>query len=286
MDFGAAEHSGARGSSHVSASALDITFSPSPDLAPAPTRAQAPARLGSPAVASDTAPRISWPLWLVSSYASAVTLALGFVLLTGRGLRTPDPAASPEDVADTKAAASSANVSRPAPVMSPLPAPNVTGLGQSVRLGDLEVTPRSIARRPVALLRLQGEADDQRESSPVLVLSMELANRSASSAFAPLDISLVRDSIPTVDQSFIDVPGGRHIAMFRLAVESEWSIQDQVLPTLQPGETAQTIVVSEPVEMTGLTGTMTWHVKVRTAPFRTDVLGVRFTSDQVANETE
>jgi len=35
-----------------------------------------------------------------------------------------------------------------------------------------------------------------------------------------------------------------------------------------------------------LKGIMTWHVKLRTAPYRTDVLGVRFIAEQVANESE
>ena len=73
--------------------------------------------------------------------------------------------------------------------------------------------------------------------------------------------------------------------MFQLANDSEWSIQDQDFPTLEPGDLAETILVSEPVAMADLVGTMTWHVKLRTAPYRTDVLGVRFTADQVTNQS-
>ena len=153
-------------------------------------------------------------------------------------------------------------------------------------LGELKVTPRSIARRPVELLRLQGTAEGERETSPTLVMTLELANHSSASNFAPLDPAIVRDSLPAVDQSFIELPGGRQIAMYPLAGESEWSIQDQVFPPLQPGETVETILVSEPVEMADLKGSMIWHVKLRTTPFRTDVVGVRFTADQVVNESE
>ncbi len=154
-----------------------------------------------------------------------------------------------------------------------------------MRLGELEVTPRSIARRPVELLRLQGTAEGERESSPSLVLTLELANRSTGSALTPLDPAIVRDPVPAVDQSFIEVPGGRRIAMFRLAIESEWSIRDQLFPALQPGETVETILVSEPVAMTDLKGTMTWHRKLRTAPYRTDVLGVRFSVGEVIDRS-
>src|SRR5271166_2182425 len=99
-------------------------------------------------------------------------------------------------------------------------------------------------------------------------MTLELANRSTSSTFAPLDPAIVRDTVPAVDQSFIEVPGGRRIAMFRLAIESEWSIQGQVFRALKPGETVETILVSEPIPLADLEGTMTWHVKLRTAPFR------------------
>jgi len=271
----------------LSENELDITFSPSPDTQPS---AHQPAA-SSPEPAGEmqneaAAPRISWPLLLVSSYASALTLALGFILWTGRGLSRLDFSTSSEPVPGTNGASPSRGASGTGDDLLPLPAPNVTDLGRPVRLGVLEVTPRSIARRPVELLRLEGTAEGERESSPTLVLTLELANRSTGSTLAPLDRALVRDPVPAVDQSFIEVPGGRRIAMFRLAIESEWSIQDQVFPALQPGQTVETILVSEPVALADLKGTMTWHVKLRIAPYRTDVLGVRFMAEQVANESE
>ena len=73
--------------------------------------------------------------------------------------------------------------------------------------------------------------------------------------------------------------------MFRLAIESEWSIEGQVFPSLKPGETAETILVSEPVAMADLHGTMTWHVKLRTGPYRTDVLGVQFSVEDVIKKS-
>jgi hypothetical protein len=69
--------------------------------------------------------------------------------------------------------------------------------------------------------------------------------------------------------------------MFRLAVESEWSIDGQSFPSLKPGETAETIVVSEPVRVSELSGPLIWHVKLRTSDFQSDVVGIRFTADNV-----
>jgi hypothetical protein len=270
----------------LSENELDITFSPSPDTQPA-SHQPAASSAGPAGKMQDeaVAPRISWPLLLVSSYASALTLALGFILWTGRGLSRLDFSTSSEPVPGSTGASPGGGASGTGEDLLPLPAPNVTNLGGPVRLGEIEVTPRSIARRPVELLRLQGTAEGERESSPSLVLTLELANRSTGSTFAPLDPAIVRDTVPAVDQSFIEVPGGRRIAMFRLAIESEWSIRDQLFPALQPGETVETILVSEPVAMTDLKGTMTWHLKLRTAPYRTDVLGVRFSVGEVIDRS-
>ncbi len=266
---------------------LGIAFSPSPDaLAPAqpPAAGMPEPTVGIPG--EEVALRISWPLLLVSSYASALTLALGFILWTGRGLSRPGNSTATEPILATTSASPGRGASGAGGDVLPLPAPNVTDLGRPLRLGELEVTPRSIARRPVDLLRLEGTAEGEQESPPTLVLTLELANLSRTNTFAPLDPALVRDTVPAVDQSFIEVPGGRRIAMLRLAIESEWSIRDQVFRALKPGETVETILVSEPVPLADLEGTMTWHVKLRTAPFRTDVLGVRFMAEQVAKESE
>jgi hypothetical protein len=264
---------------------LDIAFSPSPGTQPSSHQPAASSPGPAGKMQNEAAPRISWPLLLVSSYASALTLALGFILWTGRGLSRLDFSTSSEPVPGSTGASPGGGASGTGEDLLPLPAPNVTNLGGPVRLGEIEVTPRSIARRPVELLRLQGTAEGERESSPSLVLTLELANRSTGSTFAPLDPAIVRDTVPAVDQSFIEVPGGRRIAMFRLAIESEWSIQDQLFPALQPGETVETILVSEPVAMTDLKGTITWHLKLRTAPYRTDVLGVRFTAQDVIDRS-
>ena len=212
-----------------------------------------------------------------------MTLALGFILWTGRGLWRTDSGTSSELPSGISIGS---NIRSADPLLHerpPIPAPNRTTLGRPLRLGELEVTPRAITRRPVYLLRLEGAAEGERESPPVLVMTLELANRSIASSFAPLDPAIVRDPLPTVDQSFIELPSDRRIAMFRLAIESEWSIQDQAFPTLNPGDSAETIVVSEPVAMSDLAGTMTWHVKLRTAPYRTDVLGVQFTAQDVVD---
>ena len=79
------------------------------------------------------APRISWPLLLVSSYASALTVALGFILWTGRGLSWLDFSPPSEPDPGSNGAAPSRGASLTGDVLLPLPAPNVTDLGRPVR---------------------------------------------------------------------------------------------------------------------------------------------------------
>ena len=121
---------------------LDIAFSPSPDTQPASLQPSASSAEPAGKMQDEVvAPRISWPLLLVSSYASALTLALGFILWTGWGLSRPDFSPSSGPVPGSNGASPSRGASLTGDVLLPLPAPNVTDLGRLVRLGELEVTP-------------------------------------------------------------------------------------------------------------------------------------------------
>ncbi len=269
------------------ASAIDVAFAPSPDADVHPQLKSHRAGSRSPRQPEPDEPetvRISWPMLLISSYASALTLAIAYLLFTGRSLprivfgpATEPAAAVPEPRGKS--------APRAAIHLDPLPASNITDLTRSTRLGDLEIKPRSIAHRPIDLIRLQGTAEGERQTPATLVLTLEFTNVSSDQSFAPLDPAMVRETSPGPAESFIELGSGRRLTLFRLAMESEWSIPDQSFPTLRPGESVETVLVSEPVEMTDLAGTMTWRIKLRTAPYRTDVLGVRFDSDQVAVES-
>jgi hypothetical protein len=163
-----------------------------------------------------------------------------------------------------------------------LPVRNLVDLGKTLRLGDLELTPLAIVHRAVYLYRLEGATGEERESQDSLVLTLRLTNRSETRTFAPLDRSFIRDTGAAEDHTYVESSDGRRIPMYQLAAESEWSIQDQDFPVLKPGQTAETIVVSEPVESTRLSGLLTWRVKLRTRTFQTNVAGVRFSISDVA----
>ena len=55
----------------------------------------------------------------------------------------------------------------------------------------------------------------------------------------------------------------------------------QEFTVLKPGESVETLIASEPGAADRLTDEMTWRVRLRIGPYRTDVLGVRFNKDDV-----
>jgi hypothetical protein len=265
--------------------ALGIKFTPTPESpSPDESRSHSPAEAVVDGAAEVEEPRISWPLLLLASYASALTLAVAWMLWSGRTTRRSDPSESELLASSLPGAPGRGSPAVSNESLPPLPEPNLVRLGETVYLGDLGITPRSIVRRELQLVHLEGATGEYREAPPSLVLTLSLSNRSGKRAFAPLDPAFVRDSTLAVDQPFIENRGRRRILMFRLAIESEWSIEGQSFPTLKPGETTETILVSEPVQVRELSAPLVWHVKLRTSVFQTDVVGVRFAPEDVADD--
>ncbi len=111
---------------------------------------------------------------------------------------------------------------------------------------------------------------------------MRLKNVSNDLVLAPFDEAFVRDRLHADPDSSIETKGGgAAIAMFPLAVESEWSIVGQPFRELKPGETLETIVVSEPESTAKLAPEMIWRIRLRTDLNHTEDLGVRFRADDV-----
>ena len=124
-------------------------------------------------------------------------------------------------------------------------------------------------------------ATGEREESASLVLRLKLKNISSDHEFAPLERRFVREQTAAVDRSTIVTSQGRAINLFPLAVDSEWLIEGQVFTMLKPGETVETLIASEPGVADRLTDDMTWHVRLRIGPYRTDVMGVRFDKSEI-----
>jgi len=222
-------------------------------------------------------PGFPWFQVLVLSYASAVTLALTWIIWTGRWVRTADPTAN-----SPTASSESPPPGKPRPSqldtkeLPPIPQGNVTTLGVPVRIGDLKLTPLSVA---LTRVELGGSIDPTKyraEESESLVLRVQFTNLSKSQPFAPLELAYLRDQISPLDRCFITTSRGATIGAYPLALDSEWSIAGQVCPILSRGETVETLIVSEPGISDRLSAEMTWRFRVRTGPYGTDVIGVRF----------
>ena len=170
----------------------------------------------------------------------------------GRGRPADDPRAA-------KSLDSTAKVELP-----PIPRENLASIGQTIRIGDLEITPLSVSFARAELERKIEPADYRLEDLSSLVLRFKLTNVSGDHAFRPLARSLIRDAASALDRSFVSTQDGTRIELYPLAIESEWLIVGQEFPQLKPGESAETLVTSEPVTEDRLRDEMTWRIRLRT----------------------
>jgi hypothetical protein len=227
---------------------------------------------------------IPWGQIALLSYSSVLTCALIWIFWTGRIPKAADPAPAEAEkpAVDFARRPAESDGSSPTPL---IPAENVTRIGVPVRLGDLEVTPLAIEATPVELVRTI-DLDRRRREDRCLVLRLRLANRSNDRAFTPLDRSLVRERDFRAYDPFIVGSRGETIRLFPLAIDSEWSIVGQDFPTLQPGETAETLIAAETGGADRLAEEMTWRVRLRIGVYRSDMLGVRFTRADVRHSPD
>lgn len=223
----------------------------------------------------------SWSIVLLASYASAVTIGLCWVLWSGRGLRetSTDEPAMVDSRPDPGRRADRARriVARPS-----LPSDRILTFGQSLRLGQIEVTPVRVTSGPVLLERTLFASATEDGGANALKLHLRLKNVSIDRVLPPLDEAFLRPREPGSPDTFIETsPGRPPIDPFPLAVESEWSIVGQDLHELGPGESVETIIVSAPEALAAMTPEMTWRLRLRTDVEHTEVLGVRFHASDV-----
>jgi hypothetical protein len=221
--------------------------------------------------------RTPWAIVLLASYASAVTLALGWMLLKDRSREKPEAVAAPSVVVPPESphqASLSSKVEPPEPILGK----HFARLGQPLQVGSLEVTPIEVRRENVALQRSNSFAKQERRDSgkKALVLRLKLQNTSADTVFAPLDQAYLRERGKEVVDTFVETAAGERIYPYPLAVESEWSIVGQDFSELRPGESRTVAVVSAPDPPPDAAGPFTWRVRLRTGINRTDAIGVRW----------
>ncbi len=217
----------------------------------------------------------NWPMVVLASYASAVTLALIWWVVVPRlggrsdvdNFSAPPPAAVGTRRADR---------SRKVEAAAPIPADRVTTLGKPVMIGSLEVTPLDVARTDVRLRRsaLSGEGEVKDGGSGAMALRLRLRNTSSDAVFAPLDEAFIRDRDDGLSDSFVELDGGGRVYLYPLPVDSEWSIAGQDFPDLKPGESKETRVVTA-ADFPPTSSGMTWRLKLRTGLEDSAVVGVK-----------
>jgi hypothetical protein len=174
---------------------------------------------------------------------------------------------------------------------SPVPPKQKAALGESLRVGNLEVTAMGVERRKVNKLRLDlvsGQRQKMPSEGECLVLRVRFKNVSSDIAFSPLDALFVRRSQDYPTYTFLEVGDGHTIDMFDLAPFSEFDIEGQPFDETVPGQELEAVIAAEEGSPARAKGTMLWRLQVRTggsvagvARTFSTVVGFTFTADQI-----
>ena len=226
--------------------------------------------------------RNPWSTILLASYASAITLALGWFLIQDRR-RDPDKVApKPSNIGPAqqvspgpRQAHLSGDVIPPELVVEV----RAVEIGQSVTLGLLEITPVEVNRKSVKLQRSStySSTEPTRDGGKnALVLSLKLRNLSKDKVFAPLDQAYLRGRGKDVVDTYVTAVDGERIYPYPLAVDSELTVVGQDFTELRPGESRTVPIVSAPDAPPDANGPFTFRVRLRTGIDRNDAIEVRW----------
>lgn len=220
---------------------------------------------------------------VIASYASAITIALIWILSVGRSLAPSRHPAEQRALAVSEPATTplSGGAVRSEEPASPLPIQNLTALGASIRLGTIEVTPLGIEKGRIELHRTIDGLEVRQPKGKSLILRLRLTNVSPDHIYTPLDLPSIRECSGCRKETYLETGQGI-IAMYPLAVESEWSIAGQQLPILKPGESVETLLATAPIVENKLDGSLLWRIRLRVNPHQTDVVGVKFSKRDIA----
>jgi hypothetical protein len=275
------------------ASAASIEATPSPATADQADVPAPPRRAGSE-------PRRgpgSLLLVLLLSYASAVTIALIYVLAT-RGGGDP-PLHQLENLRDPVEEEGTVRIQQRDVEMPP---GHTLALSQSRRFGNIVVEPLRVTYGPLEFVHFSGDPrSTQPPSPPVLKLWLRFTNVSEHQTIAPLDALLaykraMNASGELVSNAFLveqdQKAAGPIVFTYPLAQNSEWDLKGQRLgDELQPGESLETFIPSDPEGLDQLSGTLLWRVHFRkgyadTGRGVTTLVEVEFDRSDVQEETE
>jgi hypothetical protein len=238
------------------------------------------------------------------SYALLATIAVIILYL-----REPAPQVPFEVMPDVEGELKGAKHQKPGPVSTyeriqpevALPNRLRVGLGETIRLGDVEVTPLRVELRPV-VFRVPNFPPEQADADS-LVLTLRLRNVSADVVFSPTDPyferrwkGLAHGSKP---YTFLELGsrrlyGGPLPWDRRKSRQEAETVEGQAYRVLAPGEEITTVVCTDPEDhvadlLAAYHGDLLWRVQVRRGLVRvgtrevpaTAVVGVHFRDTDV-----
>jgi hypothetical protein len=206
---------------------------------------------------------------LVASYASALTMFLGYLWLTG-GLMT-----SPlESLPDLKPL--NDNEFRIVPVGKTMPFGHSLQLGDARRFGNVNVRVLRVTRGPVEFEYFQKSADAPQRppTQPVLKLWLEFENVSKRQAFAPYDLRLmsrdfVDENLKRFASTFVrnkNDSGGDAQLTFVMShdLDNPFDIKGlEAGRVLKPSEKCVVFIPTEEDGVDRLQGELVWRVQFR-----------------------
>jgi hypothetical protein len=224
----------------------------------------------------------NWPMVLLASYASAVSIAWAWEKWSHRGVREGNggegDTATVEAAADPGTRASQSRRYVPPPPLAP---DRVVALGQTLVLDALEVTPLGVAAGPVRLKRELNPFEARLGGKDALLLKLRLRNRTNETILVPLDEAFLRTRDRGIRDSFIEVGPKQIIEMYPLALASEWSVVGQDFRELGPGEAYETLIASAPGALGRVGREMTWRLRLRTDVSQSQAVGIRFRDQDI-----
>lgn len=235
-------------------------------------------------------------LILLASYASAVTLALGWLWMN-RQTAQPHELESLPDVAPLDA-----NEFRYVPQSAVMPPGHTLPLGGRQQLGFIEVEPLRVTRDPVEFTHYENPGDSRPPTVPVLKLWVRFTNVSKDQLIAPLDATLLftrsyQSESDTILSNQLLLPADKAAGeapayMLDHPLSSEWDLKDQRLGyRLKPGESMETYVPVDPASTNSLMGDLVWRLHFRkgynpqTGHGVTTMVEIPFDASQVVSES-
>ncbi|MFK7820702.1 MAG: hypothetical protein AB8G99_18435 [Planctomycetaceae bacterium] len=213
---------------------------------------------------------------LIASYASAVTIALAWLLFSGR----THPLESLPDVR-TLAADELEFVG----LNTPLPAGHTLALNETRRFGDVLITPLRVTREPIEFEHYENKSATRPPTGNVLKLWIKFENLADDVAFPPYDTALMSRRVRVEGDTFdakantflcsADQPRTLEnvVLNYEHQFDSEWNIAQQPTQPLSPGSQLTTFAASAE-EIPKLNGDLVWRIQFRKGINRSTRRGV------------